>query len=595
MSKFKFFKNSAIGYIKTDHHQEVIFYSIVSEWFDGSLMNDEKLDPYNIYIKNDLTNTYYKRNISNSNSVIEFTSRLSISKISDLDLYLFKIQHLNKCIVIENGIIYNYRWKDSSATLNIYDIPVRNGSFSLIDKPLVNIKKFGAKPNVRIDNIQSINESIKYASKNGMDVLIDSEYFIKPSSNSFIICQSGVNILGINYSVSKVSIIGNSIFNTAISNGKTICSNVKIENILFENNDLSRKVEINGKSNREQIISMYSFDNIKVKNCSFISGSINMLNFNSSKSGNVNISDCKFIFQHNRNNKNYYDNSVIYSENKSAEISHNVFDVSSESIGFGTCAIELHGDNQIAKKNLIINFNVGVNLCSGFDRYNSNIGNCFVQDNEMRNVNNGVHIWIFKNALNNIKISGNKILINQFQFTKAKDPTAIFATTGIRLVYPKIVENRKNQINNNWTITNNIISFQKESIGNKVNRVYLSGGINFPYFSSLRNILISNNKILNSPTTAIRVVQNGKHNFLDNFKILNNDIENSGLNILAPLSERIIIEVIGGLNGIVSNNVINNMIKGSSNSSYKIKGLKIHLDDNITKVPNLEIRNVEVN
>jgi hypothetical protein len=370
----------------------------------------------------------------------------------------------------------------------------------------INVKSFGAVGNGSTDDMRAIQKAIDNAGTGDTVYFPEGTYIISPSDTTdYIGLRSNVNLSGVKgKSIIKVK-PGNGNFATMLGAARSQgglygkVSNVTIKNLTFNDNYATNSASIGrDRPTRNQVISLFNFNNITIDNCIFNPiSSRNGLAFNSSKSSGVTITNCDFNFLWREKDK-YYDNSTVYLECSNYKVQNNSFRVLNKSI-YATCAIEVHGGPAVISGNTISDYEVGINLSSGYSDENNN-GKIICQNNDIKGVNSGILLWAPSRPLNNVLISKNIISIDQLRFKTYRQYCA-----GVKIVNDDSqLKNKEGfvglkQIN----IIDNTISFEKETGTDDKQRIYGTGGLVLDYPYGIDGMQIRNNKIVNSPSLGI--------------------------------------------------------------------------------------------
>jgi len=142
------------------------------------------------------------------------------------------------------------------------------------------------------------------------------------------------------------------------------------------------------------------------------------------------------------------------------------------------------------------------------------VGNTFTK------TNTAVQLWpVGRNSLRNVTVSNNTISVSNLRHHRNR---AFGIGSNQTSAIPGGVDIE------NITIQGNTITFDEELVSRSNFREELAGGICLPTSANVKNVVISNNVIRNSPITGIRVGNDEKTGTVSNVLITGNMVINAG-------------------------------------------------------------------
>ncbi|CEJ70334.1 hypothetical protein BN1195_02640 [Chryseobacterium oranimense G311] len=472
---------------------EVVTYRITNTWYDGSIMDDDKIDGY-IYKKID--NIYYRRliddktllKISNVNSLRSFNGYYEGQEVILLGYYTSG----DKKPIIYKFTIEDYNiLVDDGGHIIKTDIGSWIGQFN----DSINIKDFGAVENQNIDSY--IDKILLYGMVNNIEVSkgnykISSDYSIILTSNKKLILDEEAVITKLASATIKPIVIING-DNTEVSGGKFIISgnslhqgviniisgnNIKLSKNKFENATIG--IWVCPEENDTVDNLMISHHDIKLTKYGIILGKgsdappvgfiekVNIVfgKWSQGKIINENGDGIKttqrvkeLIISHNFIDAPSRDCIDLFASGEKVVISHNVLsnavvkavDIKREPI-YSESVYGVNGDNIIISNNFITGMSIGIGISGNYEAGN-------YKSNRFININSNIFEKITTTAISAsgryINIISNHFINNSYNLTTHYPTITVGTDFG-----------SANTVTNNINISSN--SFVNNAVSNTI-------------------------------------------------------------------------------------------------------------------------------
>lgn len=396
----------------------------------------------------------------------------------------------------------------------------------IIESDFYSVKWFGAKGDGATDDLDIIRAAILAVFNLGGGTLYfpPGTYIVSPSlQKRHIPLKSNVNLQGAgSSSVIKVKDNAGDYW-TIFGDFQTWPNvrDVKIRGLKFDQNpqnNLTCNIDLNRTDTyywAQFCISLFDYDNILVEDCIFdpICG-MNTVIMNNANSKNASVNNCQFNFVAAKGAPNY-DNSAVYMNGRRHTVTNCKFYAAPGQTAFG--AIETHTGQSVVSGNVSDGYITGVHIQAS--ETSGDHADITVSNNTFTNAVHAIQLWTYKqHSIKNVTISGNTVSI-----ANADKKRTMMVGIG---AYPGFLPADYTGTFENITITGNTILFQEEFI----KRELLEGfcyGIGFVRETDVKNVVISNNIVKNSPMAAIHIGNTKKAGTMANLQIAGNIIVNA--------------------------------------------------------------------
>ncbi|RAV19420.1 glycosyl hydrolase family 28-related protein [Paenibacillus contaminans] len=396
----------------------------------------------------------------------------------------------------------------------------------IIESDFYSVKWFGAKGDGATDDLDIIRAAILAVFNLGGGTLYfpPGTYIVSPSlQKRHIPLKSNVNLQGAgSSSIIKVKDNAGDYW-TIFGDFQTWpnVKNVKIRGLKFDQNpqnNLTCNIDLSRTDTyywAQFCISLFDYDNILVEDCIFdpICG-MNTVIMNNANSKNASVNNCQFNFVAAKGAPNY-DNSAVYMNGRRHTVTNCKFYAAPGQTAFG--AIETHTGQSVVSGNVSDGYITGVHIQAS--ETSGDHADITVSNNTFTNAVHAIQLWTYKqHSIKNVTIAGNTVSI-----ANADKKRTMMVGIG---AYPGFLPADYTGTFENITITGNTILFQEEF----VKRELLEGfcyGIGFVRETDVKNVVISNNIIKNSPMAAIHIGNTKKVGTMANLQIAGNVIVNA--------------------------------------------------------------------
>lgn len=407
---------------------------------------------------------------------------------------------------------------------------------SVFCQAIFNVVNYGARGDGITDDRAAIQSAINAASITGGTVYFPAGiYVVSPvySTNPRqIICidiADNIAIEGEDKNTTIIKLIDNAgNFDAVIGNfpSSAVVNNVIIRNITIDGNSSNNQVTnlVDLAQSSRSLVRVFLGSNYLIENCIFTNsqGVWNVV-FN----GLVeNIIIRNNIFKNIGSSTLDWDHSTIYTNGNNFIIEDNIF---TSLNGPGTLgartAIEIHGSNQIVRRNFIDGFCYGVNVTGYSNFYFSR--DQYYYDNTIINVIHGFILWsgvlddpLYANGLENVYIFNNSIRINNQDWFDWQ-----FFNGGGGVVF----WSDNDRDTDSLFIFHNIIEFTGAALASTSESRYSTGlraGVNInPNPVKNKNLYFNYNRIVGPESAGIYLER-----YFENLFISSNILENVGRN-----------------------------------------------------------------
>lgn len=273
-------------------------------------------------------------------------------------------------------------------------------------------------------------------------------------------------------------------------------------------------------------VAIYKGSDIVIERVEFRNeSSINTVSLNGVEVRNVRVSDCLFNAIGDDPNHIRHDHSSIYTHATNVVIQDNEFRSALLNAPGAATAIETHGSDTRVEGNKISGYQKGMNI-TGISFEESR--NVFIKNNIIEYANYGISLWSYKYSKHisgygfwSVTIENNKIRLAQNNYADGNYSRGIYINPDSNLPLRGL------------KINNNEIIFGLESHPSGTTSDSFGVGYVSTLNSGLEDTVISNNKIINSPSTGIRFECPAK-----NLAITGNAMINPGSSIVKSLAKK---------------------------------------------------------
>lgn len=414
------------------------------------------------------------------------------------------------------------------------DITTIENGLTTIGNRIVNVLEMVETPETITDWIPVINEAIEKAYQLKTQVYFPSyEYIVKPTQENFIILQNGVNLVGANNAVIKVSDNNPDFFYLMTGkDGRLVgCT---IDGLTIDTNAANQTSQVTTANEKKRIIfRVQTASDLRFTNNKFLYSGVNAIITHGAMYNHKNNIITGNYFEFTQQGVETYDNTACYIGQIGHIITDNIFEskTSNNGITARTC-IETHSSYGIVNDNIINNYMYGV-LILGVDYLNTDS----IKDLTPKNISNniisrclgGILFWSSQNDVKHAVISNNTIYIDNASRNRFAE-----GVYGIALDHNAGGLNGANDVTD-VNITGNNIKFEVSTDWLTSNTMPATSEYNFEgafaiggytggsRSTSLKNILVSDNQITNSPRMPFAFVNMGTGMY-ENITIQNNSL-----------------------------------------------------------------------
>jgi len=450
---------------------------------------------------------------------------------------------------------------------------------------------WGARGDGRHDDTESIQRAID--SLEGGEVYLGRGIYLVGSSTkvpgvAFLTVKANITLSGAGIGETVLKVRDNSGPYHYIITGQakwTDCSGFRLRDLIIDsniaNNQIADEKEI--RYYFRVSVAIYKGSDIVIERVEFRNeSSINTVSLNGVEVRNVRVSDCLFNAIGDDPNHIRHDHSSIYTHATHVVIQDNEFRSALLNAPGGATAIETHGSDTRVEGNKISGYQKGMNI-TGISFEESR--NVIIKNNFIAYGNYGISLWSYKYdkhisgyGFGSVTIENNKIRLAQSSY-----PDGIYSR-GIYINPDSNLPLRGLKINNNEII------FDLESHPSGTTSDSFGVGYVSTLNSGLEDTEISNNKIINSPSTGIRFECPAK-----NLAIIGNTILNPVSAIGKSLAKKFRVGIYAASNMfqniVIKDNIISDdfpqarlvggiFLGGSStSSSFKIENNSVSISE----------------
>lgn len=460
----------------------------------------------------------------------------------------------------------------------------------------LNIMDMVGDPNTVDDWIPVINEAMKKASElGGVSVFFPAfEYIVKPTQTNYIEIYNGVNLIGGNNSVIKVSDNNPDFFYLMTGkDGRLVgCT---IEGLTFDTNAANQTSNVSMDNKKKRIIfRVQTASDLRFINNKFLYSGVNAIITHGAMYNHKNNIIAHNYFKFTNQSDTTYDNTACYIGQIGHQIVNNIFESTTEANGItARTAIETHSSYGVVDGNIINNYMYCV-LVLGVDYANDNplkdITPKVISNNIMMNCLGGVLMWSSEGDVKHVVVNGNTIYINNAtrgRYAEGYYGIALDHNTGGLKSRYSVSEvsisgnNIKFEISNDWLtsgLAQNSVGYDFEGAFAIGARTSLNNNFN------LSNISVLNNTIEHSPRMPFSFVNFG-NGIYSNIIVSGNDLLNSVNQRMIPIKLKSAIYLEGAIENIA---FLNNNYSDNRETPYI--AMEIGLPTNVSTISRLTVR-----